>query len=155
MSVSVLAAVRPDSWNFPLFVHVLGAMILVGGLLTGASVLAFARGEGRSLRLGYWSLLTVALPGFILMRIGAEWIYSKEGWDDLPEGEEPGWLGIGYLTADLGGLIFLVSLVLGGIGVYRLRDGKGSGLLKVTLVLALILLAAYLVAVWAMAGKPD
>jgi hypothetical protein len=27
---SMLAAVRPDSWNFPLFVHVLGAMILVG-----------------------------------------------------------------------------------------------------------------------------
>ena len=54
-----------------------------------------------------------------------------------------------------GGLILLVSLVLGGIGVYRLRDGKGSGLLKGTLVLALILLAAYVVAVWAMAGKPD
>ena len=34
---TVLAAIRPDSWNFPLFVHVLGAMILVGGLLTGAS----------------------------------------------------------------------------------------------------------------------
>ena len=44
---SVLAAIRPDSWNFPLFVHVLGAMILVGGLLTGASALAFARGDVR------------------------------------------------------------------------------------------------------------
>lgn len=155
MSGSVLAAVRPDSWNFPLFLHVLGAMILVGGLLTGASVLAFARGEVRSLRLGYWSLLAVALPGWILMRIGAELIYDKEGWDDLPEGDEPGWLGIGNLTADLGGLILLVSLVLGGIGVYRLRAGSGSGLLKGTLVLALILLAAYVVTVWAMSGKPD
>jgi hypothetical protein len=154
-SLSVLATIRPDDQNFPLFLHVLGAMILVGGLLTGASALAFARGEGRSLRLGYWSLLAVALPGWILMRIGAEWIYSEGGWDDLPEDEEPSWLGIGYLAADLGGLIFLVSLVLGGIGVYRLREGKGSGLLKVTLVLALILLAAYIVTAWAMAGKPD
>ena len=34
-------------------------------------------------------------------------------------------------------------------------DGKGSGLLKVTLALSLVLLAADLVAVWAMAGKPD
>jgi hypothetical protein len=152
---AVLSAIRPDSWNFPLFVHVFGAMILVGGLLTGASALAFARSEARSLRLGYWSLLAVALPGWIIMRIGAEWIYSKEDWDDVPEDDQPAWLGIGYLMTDLGGLIFLVSLVLGGIGVYRLRDGKGSGLLKVTLVLALILLAAYLVAVWAMAGKPD
>jgi hypothetical protein len=153
--MTVLAALRPSDWEFPLFVHVLGAMILVGGLLTGASVLAFARGEARSLRLGYWSLLAVALPGWIIMRIGAEWIYDEEGWDDLPEDDEPGWLGIGYLTADLGGLILLVSLVLGGIGVFRLREGKGSGWLRATLVLALILLAAYIVTVWAMSGKPD
>ena len=90
------------------------------------------------------------------MRIGAEWIYSREGWDDLPDGvDEPAWLGIGAIIADLGGLILLVSLIVGGLGVYRLREGKGAGLLKATLVLSLILLAAYVVAVWAMAGKPD
>jgi hypothetical protein len=59
------------------------------------------------------------------------------------------------LFADVGGLILLISLIVGGIGVYRLREGKGAGLLKATLVLALILLAAYVVAAWAMAGKPD
>jgi hypothetical protein len=58
------------------------------------------------------------------------------------------------LLADLGGLILLISLIVGGVGVYRLRKGKGSGLLKGTLVLSIILLAAYVVAVWAMAGKP-
>jgi hypothetical protein len=153
--MSVLAAVRPDSWNFPLFLHVLGAMILVGGLVAGASALAFARGEARLLRLGYWSLLAVSLPGWVLMRIGAQWIYSKEGWDDVPDKFRPGWLDIGVIIGDLGGLILLVSLLAGGVGVYRLREGKGSGLLKVTLVLSLVLLAAYVVAVWAMAGKPD
>jgi hypothetical protein len=146
---------RPDAWNFPLLVHVFGAMVLVGGLLTGASALAFARGDVRILRLGYWSLLAVSLPGWVIMRVGAQWIYSKEGWDDLPEEAEPGWLGIGYIVADAGGLILLVSLVVGGIGVYRLREGKGSGLLRATLVLSLLLLAAYVIAVWAMAGKPD
>jgi len=154
-ALSVLAAVRPDSWNFPLFLHVLGAMILVGGLVAGASALAFARGEARLLRLGYWSLLAVSLPGWVLMRIGAQWIYSKEGWDDVPDKFRPGWLDIGVIIGDLGGLILLVSLLAGGVGVYRLREGKGSGLLKVTLVLSLVLLAAYVVAVWAMAGKPD
>jgi hypothetical protein len=151
--MSVLAVIRPDSWNFPLFVHVLGAMILVGGLVTGASALAFARGDARLLRLGYWSLLAVSLPGWVIMRIGAGWISSREGWDDVAD--DPTWLGIGFIVADLGGLILLVSLIAGGVGVYRLRAGKGSGLLRVTLVLSLVLLAAYVVAVWAMAGKPN
>jgi hypothetical protein len=152
---AVLAAARPDEWNFPLLVHVAGAMILVGGLLTGASTLAFARGDVRSLRLGYWALLAVGLPGLILMRVGASWIYSKYE-DVLPEGaDDPGWVAIGMITADLGGLLFLISLVVGGIGVYRLRDDKGVGLLKATMVLSVVLLAAYVVTVWAMAGKPD
>lgn len=152
--MSILAVVRPGSWNFPLFLHVLGAMILVGGLLAGASSLAFARGEARFLRLGYWSLLAVSLPGWILMRGGAQWIASREGWTQsgVPS---PTWLSIGAVLADLGGLVLLVSLVVGGIGVNRLRAGKGSGLLRATLVLAILLLGAYVVAIWAMAGKPS
>jgi hypothetical protein len=153
---TVLATVRPDSWNFPLFVHVLGAMVLVGGLLTGASLLALARGDTRFLRLGYWTLLLVALPGYIVMRIGAQWIYSKEGWDDLPDNvDDPAWLGIGYIVADAGALLTLIALILGGIGVRRLGSGGGTGLLKAAMVIAWIVLAAALVAVWAMAGKPD
>ncbi len=129
-------------------------MILVGGLVTGASALAFARGDARLLRLGYWSLLAVSLPGWVIMRIGAQWIYSKEGWDDVPGNLTPAWLDIGYVVADAGALVLPVALGVGGVGVYRMRQGKGSGLLKVTLALSLVLLAAYVVAVWAMAGKP-
>ena len=43
--MSVVALIRPDSWNFPLFLHVLGAMILVGGLLAGAATLGYARAK--------------------------------------------------------------------------------------------------------------
>ena len=152
--MTIVATVRPDSWNFPLFLHVLGAMILVGGLLAGASLLALARGDVRFLRLGYRSLLAVALPGWLLMRIGAEWIASREGWTakGVPT---PTWLGIGFVLADAGGLILLVSLIVGGIGVRRLRAGQGATLLKTTLVLSVVLLGAYVVAVWAMAGKPS
>ena len=153
--MSVLAAVRPDEWNFPLLVHAFGAMVLVGGLLTAATTLAYARGDTRLLRLGYWSLLALCLPGWLVMRIGAQWIYTKEGWDDLPEDLEPDWLGVGYVVADAGGLLLVISLIVGSIGVYRLRQGKGSGLLRATMILSIILLLAYVVAVWAMAGKPD
>jgi hypothetical protein len=148
-----LALSRPTEWNVPLFVHVLGAMILVGGLLTGASLLAFARGDTRLLRLGYWTLVLVALPGYIVMRIGAEWTYVEEGWDDVEE--EPAWIGIGYIIADAGALLTLIALILGGIGVHRLRDGRGHGLLKAAMIISLVVLAAAVVAVWAMSGKPD
>lgn len=143
---------RPGDVDFPLFVHVLGAMILVGGLLAGGAALAFARGEEGVLRLGYRALLLLALPGYILMRIGAEWTYAKGPWDDLPS--DPDWIGIGYIVADAGAVLLLITLIVGGIGVRRLRSGGGSGLLKATMVLSLILLAAYLVAAWAMSGKP-
>jgi uncharacterized membrane protein YhaH (DUF805 family) len=153
---TVLAVSRPTEWNFPLFVHVLGATVLVGGLLAGASTILYARGDTRFLRLGYWTLLAVALPGYVVMRVGAQWIYSKEGWDDLPSGvEDPTWLGIGFIVADLGALLVLIALILGGIGVRRLRDGRGQGLVKAAMVIAWVVLAAALVAVWAMAGKPD
>ena len=150
--MSMLAAIRPDDWNFPLFLHVLGAMILVGGVLTGATALALARGSANMLRTGYYSLLAVALPGFILMRVGAAWIADKEGVDDENSGA---WVGIGFIVADPGGLLLVISLILGGAGVYRLRNGKGTRLLKATMVISVVLLVAYLVAVWAMTAKPD
>lgn len=153
--MSVIAAIRPDAWNIPLLLHVVGAMILVAGLLTGAAALFFARGEQQLLRLGFWSLMLVSFPGWILMRIGAQWIYSKEGWNHVSSSLQPTWLGIGYLVADVGGLVLVISLIIGGIGVRRLEAGKGAGLLKATLVLSVVLLAAYVVAVWAMAGKPN
>lgn len=153
--MSVLAATRPTDWNFPLFVHVLGAMILVGGLVAGASALAFARGDARMLRLGFWALMLVSFPGWVIMRLGAQWIYSREGWDNVPDSLVPSWIGIGFLIADFGGLILVLTLILGGIGVRRLQAGKGAGLLRAVLVLSVVLLAAYVVAVWAMAGKPN
>jgi hypothetical protein len=153
---SLIATARPDEQALPLLVHVLGAMVLVGGLLAGASSLALGRRDAASLRVGYWSLIAAALPGWLAMRIGAQWIYSEQGWADLPDTvEEPTWLRIGYVVADLGGLLLLASLIAGGIGVRRVRAGRGEGLLRATLVLAVVLLAAYVVAAWAMAGKPD
>ena len=148
-----VAAIRPDDWNLPLLLHVLGAMILVGATLTGASALAFARGDSRMLRLGYRSLLVVGLPSYALMWGAAHWIYSKEGLDESPV--DSAWTAIGFVVAEGGAVLFMVSLILGGVGIRRLDSGGGTGLLKATMWISTVLLAAFVVAVWAMAGKPD
>jgi hypothetical protein len=153
--MSVLALIRPDSWNFPLLVHIAGAMVLVAGVLTAASALVVAGGDGRLLRLGYRWLLVVALPGYVVMRVGAEWVADKEGYNETGA-PEPGWLGIGYGIADPGALLLVIALIVGGIGASRVRKGEGGeGLLKATMVICMVLVVAFTVAVWAMAGKPD
>ena len=87
--MSVVAVVRPDSWGFPLLLHVLGAMILVGGLLAGAAMLACARGEARSSGSATGRSCPSPFPGWVLMRIGAGGSPPKEGWDDLPKAWRP------------------------------------------------------------------
>jgi hypothetical protein len=146
---------RSDSVNLALLVHVAGAMVLLGGLVTAAAMaIAGWRDESVTLRrLSYWTLLAVAFPGYIVMRIGAQWVQSKEHLDNLPN--DPTWLGIGYITADGGALLLLIALILGGIGMRKLRSGGGGGLLKASSVIATVLVAVYIVTVWAMGAKPS
>jgi hypothetical protein len=156
--MSLLAAIRPDDWNFALLLHVLGAMLLVGGLTAAVTALWLGwRGDSLTLpRLGFRSLLLVAFPAWWLMRIAGQWIGSKEGFGD--DENDPAWLAIGYITAEAGGLLILISLVLTGIGVRRMGRTETPGpsvLARIGTVLVTIVLAAYLVAVWAMTTKPD
>jgi hypothetical protein len=142
---------RPDSWNFPLLLHVAGAAVLFGAVAAAAvSTLAADRVAQPEFmrRLAFWSLLIVGLPAYIVMRIGAEWLYSK-GYDELEE--DPTWLSIGFIVADAGLLVFVIALVLAGIAMWR----RNSGLGKAAGVLSIVLLLAMIVAVWAMGGKPD
>ena len=149
----MLAAIRPDTLNFPLLVHVLGASILVGGLTTAlvAQALSWRRDEpGASSfrRLSFWALLLAAVPGWITMRLGGEWIYSREGWDEVEE--EPAWLGIGFITAEPGALIILISVILAGLAMRR----NSGTLARIATVLTTVLLVAYVIAIWAMTTKP-
>ena len=145
---------RPDDINVAVLVHVLGAMALVGALLTAAAAAIIGwRDEGTALRsLSYKTLLFVAFPAFIVMRVGAQWAASKEHLDNLSN--PPTWLDIGFMTADGGAVLLLLALILGGIGLRRSRSGGGAGLLKASGVIATVLVAVYVVAVWAMGGKP-
>ena len=93
-------------------------------------------------------------PGLVRHANRGRWIYSKEKWADVPN--EPEWLGVGYITADLGGILLLVSVILAGFGARRLAraDGGSSILARSAGVIALVVLALYLVALWAMTAKP-
>jgi hypothetical protein len=143
----VIAAVRPESWNLPLLIHVGGAMLLVGSLVTVAGLLVVGKGTDNAalLRLAFRTLLFAVIPSYILMRVGSELILSKENVDD-----DVAWIGIGYITSDLGFLLIIISSIVAGIGARR----GGSRKRTATLALMSILLVAYVVAIWAMATKP-
>ena len=155
--MTLLALVRPDSWNFPLLLHIGGAMILVGGVLTAASALVVARGDVALLRLGYRALLIVGLPGYIVMRASAEWIADKEGYSDLSS--PPSWIDVGYIAGDAGLLLIIISSLLGYFSLRRARAAEGeggrpSGMVRAAATLLSLLLLVNLVALWAMTTKP-
>jgi hypothetical protein len=154
--VSVLAAIRPDDVNLPLFLHVLGAMLLIGTLLTVAlaTVLGWRRPDD-AVGLTRFALRTLffgVVPAYILMRVGAQWTEAKQSY---PDDFEPAWLGIGYITADAGALLIIISGTLSGVGLRKLRRGSGVGYGRAVGVISIVLLAAYFVAVWAMTTKPS
>jgi hypothetical protein len=145
----MVAIIRPDGWNLPLLVHVASAMLLVGALVVVAAVMAGAlrRGEDAAVlsRLAYRSLLLGVLPTYLVMRIGAEWVVSEEAVGD------PTWVGIGYMTTDVGLLLILIAT---GLAWRTQRRGVG-GPARAVVALSGVLLVAYAVALWAMTAKPD
>jgi hypothetical protein len=148
----MFAAVRPDSWDLPLFLHVAGAMLLVGALVVVVATMAAAlrNGEGVEVltRLAFRTLLIGVFPAYVLMRVGAEWIKSEAGFpDDLS------WIGLGYGVADGGLLLAIIAAVLAWRATKRGEAGPG-GLGRAVFVLAALLILAYAVAIWAMATKP-
>ncbi|MDX6440113.1 MAG: hypothetical protein QOF45_2696 [Gaiellaceae bacterium] len=153
--MSVLASIGGDKVNFPLFLHVLGAMLLVGTLLAVALATAIGwRRPDDAVGLGRFALRTLLIgvvPAYILMRVGAQWTEAKE---NFPDGFDPAWLGIGQITADAGALLIIISGTLSGIGLRKLQRGSGVGFARAVGVISILLLVAYLIAVWAMTAKP-
>jgi len=169
--VGVFPRAKDFSINFPLLVHITGAMILVGGVLGGAAALLLARGDARRLKLGYYSLLFVALPGLIVTKIGATMIWHKESTHSLvgaafPHSNDPRWIEVGGTALDGGGALLVGALIVGWFGLRRLDGmtdflakvpvvGKWTGAtyLKLTTIISVVLLAGYVAAIWAMSTK--
>jgi hypothetical protein len=148
----MVAAIRPDGWDLALFVHLAGAMLLVGALVVVVVTMAGAlrRGDGAEVltRLAFRALLIGVLPAYVVMRVGAEWIASKE---NVPDDAD--WIGIGYSTADGGLVLAIIAVVLAWRAARRGAAGPG-GLGRGVLVLGAVLIVAYAVTIWAMVSKP-
>jgi hypothetical protein len=146
--MTLLAAIRPDDWNFPLFLHVLSAMVLFGAVVL--AVVSVGGNSQAGLRLGFRSLLIGAIPAWIAMRLSAQWIASEENLLD-EDVETPAWVDIGFITSEASLLVLIAATVCAGIAARRER---GGGLRSATVVLVGITIVAYLVAIWAMTTKP-
>jgi hypothetical protein len=150
----VLAALRPDSLDWPLFLHVLGAMVLVGALVAALVALRLATSaadgtDGILRRFAFRGLLFAGLPAYVVMRIFAQVIHDRELGSD--SSNDPTWVGIGFIVSDAGALLLIATIVLAWRASKREQT---SGLARVALVLTGVMLIAYLVAMWAMTAKP-
>lgn len=142
----MLALIRPDAWNLPLFLHVLGATVLFGTVgVVAVAGFAIRRTSDHELllaRVAQRTYMLGVIPAYIVMRVGAQWINSKE----FPNGNEPGWVGVGFLVSDAGALLLVVVGIL--LAVRRQRI-----LFAVPLLTALYVIA--LGVAWvSMSGKP-
>jgi hypothetical protein len=142
----MLALIRPDSWNFPLFLHIFGATVLFGTVATvaiaGFASRSHAGYQQLLARVAQRTFLLGIVPAYILMRVGAQWIDSKE----FVSGDEPGWVGVGFLVSDAGVILLLIVGIL--LAVRRQR------VLLAVPVLTAIYVVALGVAWVAMSGKP-
>ena len=154
--MSLLSVIRPDDWNLPLFVHVLGAMVAFGALVLSASLLVAARSDGAetTVRRAFRSLAYGVIPAYILMRVTAQWLADEEGLEDA----DAAWIDIGYMVGDGGLLFVLLATIATGVAVRRTPpDGAPGGASRgVTIASTLVglVIVATLVAVWAMTTKP-
>jgi cytochrome b561 len=151
----MLAIVRPDAWNFPLFVHIGGAMALVASLVLALYGIRIARtrGDQPAAQFAFRVLWRFTLPAFIVMRLGGQWTAAKE----KLENSDDTWIGIGFTVSDVGLLLLIIGLVLTGLMARRAKAGTsvaGAGQLRAAGIVAGILVTAYLVAIWAMTTKP-
>jgi hypothetical protein len=145
----VIAFLRPDSWDFPLFVHVLGAIALFGGvgalfMLSFAGLRMPAQADFVR-RLAFTLLITVVWPAYIVMRVGAQWIFAKEDLDP----DMPTWIGLGIVVGDGGALVLIALTVLGWLALRR-----RPSFARYFAGLSALYLIALGVAWWAMTAKP-
>jgi hypothetical protein len=146
---NLLAAIRPDEWELPLFLHVLSALILIGAVTLALVPLVegWRSGSAQSSRLSFRALLYAVIPAWIVMRLTAQWLLDEEGLEDA----DLAWVDIGFMTAEPTFVLLLIATVI----AWRRTKSDGPSIAgRIATGLVGITLVAYLVALWAMTTKP-
>jgi hypothetical protein len=153
----MIAAIRPENWNWLLFFHLVSGFALVGGLITVAlSSLAAERKAWPEqvplLRaIAFRTNLVVVLPAFVAVFAFGTVLAGRE----YKHGD-PNWLSLGYTITGL-------ALIVGGVGLTalqfwvlrRTRAGHSTGRpAQLATYLPLVILAALLAVIVLMTGKP-
>jgi hypothetical protein len=148
----MLAVIRPDSWNLPFFLHVLGAVLLFGAAasvaIAGFAGLRWKDHAPLLSRLVWRTWLLVVVPSWILMRLAAGWILSKEFPD---EDKAPGWVDVGFIVSEAGALLLLLLGILAWLWARRKGVGRVGAVVPW---LASIYVVALGIAAFAMSAKP-
>jgi heme/copper-type cytochrome/quinol oxidase subunit 2 len=152
----MVAAIRPDSWNWLLFFHLLFAFLLVGGTIA-VVIVSIAAGRERSTHApllratAFRTNLLVVLPSLIGAYVLGEVLAGKEF-----DSGEPDWL-------ELGRILTSAAVVVGGVLVtllqYRVlrkaRSGQTGGRpAQLAAALPVAVLATVVTVIVLMAGKP-
>jgi hypothetical protein len=144
----IVASYCGKTCGTPLFVHVLGATALFGGVLA-VTILAFAASRyppERTLfvrRLTFWLTLLLLVPAWVLMFAGAQWVVSQGYAKNL------GWENAGAAVADGGAVLILALLLVSWLAWKRPHLGS------LVAALGTLYIVALGVAWFAMSYKPS
>jgi hypothetical protein len=142
----MVAIIRPDSWNFPLFLHVLGATAVTGATAAAFVGAVWSRRWPWLRRIVARTLFFAVFPAWLLMRLAGAWEDSRS-----PIGNGSTWLGIGYIVGDAGFVLLIVAMILGAVGV---RRAERRWPIQGVAVITGVYFVALVVAMFAMTGKP-
>jgi hypothetical protein len=145
----MLAVIRPDAWNLPLFLHVFAAIALFGATAAALTLAWAGRRPGSPSALArgaFGTLLVVALPAWALMFVFGSATKSKE---HLPSGVN--WVDVPAMIASVGLIVLLAAT--GSAFSWR-RNPAGTWQPRAVAGLSAAYIVALAFAWWVMTAKP-